>query len=533
MIPIVRSRLRQQPLRSAPALHLACVLHHAALLWLLLTGTWQLSSAAEPADRSAVVLPEEDPNALLHNPAMGWVVYENYAIDQDRNGSSTLLTLPTEDFAGVDAVALMFSWADIEKSEDVYDFSKANFAFDYWRQRGKEIHLRVSAESLLWWAKRDPPAGEGVPAYVLDHLAPHEKQTRTESDLPYVVVDARNPFYQERLRKFLGALRANFENARRPVTLIDLRGFGLWGEWHSGFRYADVAQRHDALCGILALWSRALPDHFLSLSYSYDPDGPRDLYAGPRDRFDAAAIHRFDEYLSFSAFDCALHTPNITFRRDGCGGAVHSNERHLAEKAFAMRSKGPFMAEFLGGYASNRKAGAAWLSWMLTDALSLHPNYIALLGWQGGDARDFLHEETGLFARGLREMGYRLMPQKITFPKRISAREPFVIETTWINQAVGRAPRNFHLVVTAHDPRGKRIGVSDTGEIPTAAWIRAETYRCSHKVQFGEITPGNYMLRLHLVDPQTSRTIELPVRNARNDGTLDLGTIAIKTASDS
>ena len=89
------------------------------------------------------------------------MLYENYPLDQDPHGSSTLLTLPADDFTGVDAVALMFSWADIETREDQYDFSKANFAFDYWHQRGKEIQLRVSSESLLWWTKREPPAGEG------------------------------------------------------------------------------------------------------------------------------------------------------------------------------------------------------------------------------------------------------------------------------------------------------------------------------------------------------------------------------------
>ena len=106
-------------------------------------------------------VPHELTEAVLHNPDMGWVVYENYPLDTDPHGSSTLLTLPDETFAGVDSVAMMFSWQDIEQMPDQYDFSKVDFAYDYWRKRGKAIQLRMSATSLMWWANRMPPTGKG------------------------------------------------------------------------------------------------------------------------------------------------------------------------------------------------------------------------------------------------------------------------------------------------------------------------------------------------------------------------------------
>jgi len=477
------------------------------------------------------VLPEEDAGARLHNPGMGWVLYENYPVDQDPHGSSTLLTLPEETFPGVDAVAVMFSWADIEQTEGEYDFSKPNFAYDYWRKRGKEIHLRVSSESLLWWNNRNPPAGEGVPRYVLDHLAPAEKQTRSESGLPYVVVDALNDFYQTRLRSFLTALRENFSGeAKRPVTLIDLRGFGLWGEWHSGFRYPDTHVRHDALCAILELWSRALPNHDLNVSYSYDPDGPPEFFEGPRDRFDSAATTHFDEFLKFSAFDCALAIPNITFRRDGCGGAVHSNERKLCDLAFALPSKGPFVSEFLGGYAANKKGGDEWLASMITDALSLHSNYIALLGWQGGDARDFVREQPELFGRALRDMGYRLLPRKLTFAKVATSGSPLLLQSEWSNLGVGRAPRDFQLHVSLSDETGKQIAEADAGALPSRKWIKGTTYLCENIARFAQVPAGEYMLRMRIMDAATSRTIALPIRGQEKDGSFTVGKIRVQTS---
>src|SRR6478672_2973971 len=146
------------------------------IVWPLLACAFG-AHASSPVASRWIVKPKELPDAVLHNPDMGWVLYENYPVDQDPKGSSTLLTLPDEKFDGVDAVAIMFSWADVEKRPDEYDFSKVDFAYDYWAKRGKAIQLRLSSESLLWWASRTPPAGAGVPEYVLAKLPASEKQT--------------------------------------------------------------------------------------------------------------------------------------------------------------------------------------------------------------------------------------------------------------------------------------------------------------------------------------------------------------------
>src|SRR5689334_17151876 len=119
------------------------------------------------ADNVATTTPRESPDAVLRNPDMGWVLYENYTVDQDPHGSSTMLALPNESFPDVDAVALMFSWQDIETQPDRYDFSKVDFAYDHWAKLGKSIQLRMSTEALLWWTNRNLPAGKGVPDFVL------------------------------------------------------------------------------------------------------------------------------------------------------------------------------------------------------------------------------------------------------------------------------------------------------------------------------------------------------------------------------
>lgn len=293
----------------------------------------------------------------------------------------------------------------------------------------------MSATSLLWWTQRNPPTGKGAPDYVLDRMSAAEKQTRQMENQSYVVEDTQNLFYRERLAKFLQAVAAHFSGERK-VTLIDLRGFGVWGEWHSGFQYPTLDERRTALKDIIHVWSEAFPNHRLALSYSYDPDGPKELYAGPYNKFDERFTTNYVDYLRYSAFDHALTKPNVTFRRDGCGGAVHSNERKLNEEAFRL-GRGPMFSEFVYGYGQSKKGGSNWVNWKIDDALSLHPNYINLLGWQSGDALAFLRERPDLIVHGLCRMGYRLVPTRMRHPAAITSDTPFRLEMEWVNRGVG------------------------------------------------------------------------------------------------
>ena len=469
-------------------------------------------ATAARAEGVVTVTPAEDERAVLHNPDMGWVVYENYPLDPNKGGSSTLLALPDEPFRPVDAVAIMFSWQDVERREGAYDFSRADFAYDYWRKRGKQIQLRMSTESLLWWTRQNPPAGKGVPDYVLDKLPAEKKQTRLCEGIPYVVVDAREPYYLERLEQFLAAVAAHFsEAAGRPVTLVDLRGFGLWGEWHTGYRYATVDDRRAALTGVIDRYAAAFKENYVSLSASYDPDGPKELYAGPTNRFDEAFTQNYERFLRYSAFDHALKVPNVTFRRDGAGGAVHSNERKLIDRAFATLAKGPMFSEFVDGYHASKKGRKGWVEWKIEDALSLHPNYVNLLGWQSADARDFMVERADLIAHGLRTMGYRLVPTKVSFPRVVRAGQAFELKSEWVNRAVGRAMRDYVLRVALVDSAGNPVATADAGATGCQTWVKGRTYPLAQHVTFRNVPPGAYRLAVGMTDPKGRTPIALPL----------------------
>lgn len=475
----------------------------------------------------AHVFPKEDHQVVLSNPNMGWTIYETYPIDQYPHGTSTLLTCPGENFLGVDCAAVMFSWFDIEKTEGVYDFSKADFAYDYWRKRGKRMQLHMSTESWLWWNLRNPPAGKGPPDYVVNKLPEHQREMRISAGIPYVELDARNEFYRGRVAAFLHAVAHHF-SGERAVELVDLRGFGVWGEWHNGYIYNSLTdipleykdpllkKRREDLKGIIDIWSEAFPHNYLALSFSYDPDGPKDYYSGPVDRFDRAYTKHYDGYVRFSAFDHAMTKPNITLRRDGCGGAIHSNERLFNERAFNTLAKGPMMSEFFGGYSDSLKAyGEKHIRWMVDDALSIHPNYIALMGWQSKDALAFLKQQPDLIRRGILRMGYRLVPVKVEYPALAKSGGEARVSMWWANRASGRAIRNYHLRMRLTSRSGVPATEVDVGKLPTSQWAAGRIYSLHRKFRVGNPGRGDYALEAGLLDTESGRMINLAVAGFR------------------
>ncbi len=490
-------------------------------------------------ERLVEAIPEEDTHAVFSNPDMGWCVYENYAVDQNPHGSSTLLTCPNENFPGVDYAALLFSWYDIEKKEGVYDFSKVDYAYDYWKRRGKKLQLHMSTESWLWWSEKNPPAGKGPPDYVVNRLPPSQREMRRSAGIPYVELDARNPYYRARLEAFLHKVAEHF-SADRAVELVDLRGFGVWGEWHNGYIFENLAdipieykeplleKRRKNLKGIIDIWSEAFKHNYLALSFSYDPDGPKEYYSGPVNRFVPACTKHYEGYLRFSAFDYAMTKSNITLRRDGCGGAIHSNERLFNERAFNTLVKGPMMSEFFGGYTVNFKTGEEkYVRWMVNDALSIHPNYIALMGWQSLDALAFLRGQPDLIRHGMTHMGYRLLPKKVIYSRTVGAGMVINIKTIWVNRGVGRAMRNHQFHVGLRDVRGALVLESCIGKLPTSRWIAGQEYKASSRLSIGNTMAGQYTLLIALSDGVSGQRINLPVKGGHS-GWYPVGPLEIR-----
>jgi hypothetical protein len=183
--------------------------------------------------------------------------------------------------------------------------------------------------------------------------------------------------------------------------------------------------------------------------------------------------------------------------------------------------------EFLGSYSSVKNAGSNWVSWMVEDALSLHPNYIALLGWQGADARAFARERRDLIDLGQKQMGYRLLPTRVRYPASITNGVSFQIQFDWVNRGLGRAQQDFELELLFKDQDGITIARSGPFTLSTSRWVRGETHEISQAAKFSNVKAGDYQLALAVHDPVSKRAIALPLREKTGDGAYKIGNVRV------
>lgn len=466
---------------------------------------------AEYSFNNVTVTPVEDTKVILNNPDMGWMIYENYCVARNQS------TIPNSAgdmkdylYPGVEYVAVMFTWADVEKSEGVYDWTDVDRAYDYWKSKGKKLMLRMSTESLLWYGSM----GKGIPDYLYDRIPANQKQTLTtmQGDPPqqytYRGVDFRNKDYQARLRAFLKEVNAHYGKSR-PVEYIDLAGYGLWGEWHSGYIYpgqikgnagpGDLTAKREGLMAVLDIWSEAFPNNWLSLSYSYDPDSPSSFYRNPS---------FLTNYEHWSAFDYALTKPNITWRRNGAGGAVQPTDRVFGEKAFRL-SKGPFAVEAAQGY------NPATVDQLIEDELSLHPNYMNVPGWCWREARSFIEDRPDLMEKGMLNMGYRLVLTRVTVPDTISRGRTMEVSAAFVNRAVGKAAKDYSLRIVLSEPgSGNIVSAFNLSSVPTSEYVKGEIYpivKVSGKVPTS-VKPGKYDMTVALYDKERGVYVGMAVQ---------------------
>ena len=222
-----------------------------------------------------------------------------------------------------------------------------------------------------------------------------------------------------------------------------------------------------------------------------------------------------------------MKLPNITFRRDGCGGAVHSNERKLNDEAFSVCHRAPMFGEFLGSYSFVRAGGSNWVAWMVKDALSLHPNYLNFIGWQSAEARAFAREEPGLIAQAQREMGYRFVPCRVALPTRLDSDRAFPVEMEWVNRGVGRALRDYCLQFYLVPAQEGRVTRSESYEIPTSSWVAGKTYPIMRRVRFPKIKPGDYRVGIAMKDLRSGRSIHLPLKEIDPDHGYLIGSLQV------
>ena len=371
------------------------------------------------------VFHHDDNGEVLKNPGMGWVIHSDIRRDhRDPNEPDT--------YENLHHVALLSRWADLEPEEGRFFWDDLDAAIEKWTALGMGLQLRISTDAMIYNHSAD-----GAPAWLYENYAiPYQEREGYGLTMRYP--DYLNPIYQQKLRAFLHALATHMAPVSNLET-VDLRGYGEWGEWHSGYIHESEALHAQALRQIIDIWQEAFSYTTLTLSCSYEwrHDLTPPLHS-PRSQ---------DEYLYFSGFDHALSHENISFRRDGIGGAVKIWDTRLMNDYYQQRRRRPMICEYFGGYRGKLSEDGMrgyHVEDSVEEALMLHPNYMMLM-W---DSVEFCEKRPDLIAWGLKRMGYRLLPCCLSLPDAAKPGECITLSHTWQNLGCGRLCEDAILTIT-------------------------------------------------------------------------------------
>ena len=466
---------------------------------------WYMLS--ENADKTVTTNPIETDEALT-NPGMGWLLIDT-ALDEFIDAGSS------GDYPLVSYVSIMSSWNELEPEEGKYNWSLVDKSIEEWTKKDKHIKFRISTDDFPYYTR----VAKGVPDWLVEQGVPVKSDYYQEFMLRFP--DANNKLYQEKLKNFMNAFVEKYGD-NPHLTLVDLRGYGLWGEWHSGYTYDTEAERKSALKSIFDIWYDAWsPKKMLSMNYSHE--WRSFVVNGKRPT-------TYEEYLAYSVYDHVLTKDNnICWEREGFYGAMEPNEWRLNEATF---NDGKVqVAEIAAGYSDlamkSIEDGIDHHAKALDECLRGHPNYITIFGWdKKGSAPDFYSERQDLIIKGLNNMGYRFVPYNVTYRPEVKSGETASISLNLKNLAVGRCHEDAALELSLWDNTGKKA--SALSDIKLLDVIKESDASGKVEIAVPAGLKGQLTLKSAIVDKDGKPVIRMPLKGRDSESYCPIGSISVK-----
>lgn len=453
----------------------------------------------------------EATDEILLNPGMGWILLDTATprwSDKGRSGEYEL----------VNNVGIMTTWGFLEPEKEVYDFNLVDETIDYWVSKGKDIHFRISTDDFPYYLTRLP----GAPDWLYDLGVTYQDLIYPLENIPLKFPDLNNEIYKENLNRFMQKFGEKYRN-NPNIKVVGLRGYGHWGEWHSGFKFDNWEDRRKGLSGVIDIWVSAFKGKkHLSLNYSHE---------WLSDTLDGRTPVGLDEFMEYSALDYAMKFEEIGFEREGVYWAMIPVEWEFNRMTF---NEGKMqIAEIAGSYTQLKQKqnedGIDHAKEALKDCLRLRPNYITIFGWdQQGSAREFYDERSDLIEFGLLHMGYRIYPEKNQYPSHVYRGETFTIKQSWVNKAFGRMFEEADISIKIEDSRGREIASAKYDEMKWRELVKDNIVESNINVTIPKrARRGTHRILVSVIEREENNFIKLPLENEEH-GYYTIGEITIK-----
>lgn len=452
-----------------------------------------------------------DDGRVLTNPDMGLTMHY-YSNVPDNYGSKIE---PGDDmawFPGCSVCYLRLPWSMVEPEEGVYDWATIDTPAQRWIARGGQIALRFTcSEDWMYYATPKWVRNVGAKGTYY-HYGNGKGPLRTPDgkNLPWDP-DFGDPVFLAKLEKFIAALAARYDG-RPEIAFVDIGSYGLWGEGHTFVssmvseekRAVDIPKHIDLWCK----YFKRTP-----LIISDDVDG-NDNQTGKYPMLDYARSKgvgwRDDSILVEPPPRSWYHTDQA--------------ERYWRTLPVVLESE---------HYEPSVKNGA-WSPKRLVESVELmHASYMSI----HGDPKKLLDENREAFENIARRLGYRFVPQTVTWPDAVKVGkggETFDVSFAFWNRGVAPCYRDAYPCMTVKDGKGRIIvvladgGLNLKGLLPDASTSHTAKFRLG---RFGAPTfpaSGKFDVYLSVGEADGTPVYELPISGDDGQRRYKVGTIFLK-----
>lgn len=445
-----------------------------------------------------------DNNEVLQNPLMGWQV--------------TMSMQEVIDYGvpeGYGSVLLRQAWDELEPEEGQFQWELLDRSLEICKEAGVSIQMGMYLQASDVWGFK------GIPDWVWEKY-----------DIPYQIVDSSsfesvdrenyptkhplyyNKVYQEKVRNFLTAVAQRYPDG--TADILDVRFYGLYGEWDAGWNPFDWGGDRDLKRETLSDMLHMYMDVFKD-------------YKKTKLCIDVAHIagdeYKWQDYRTEACHDIALENG---FAIRSCGVGVdnyYGMTKFVMDEAYSRFN--PTNAETWYGW----NPGQFDLQKTLDTFYSAHVNTMTF--GMATLSADYIREQNReMFDSAAKTMGYRLIPREISYPRSVKAGDSFEFVSTWANTGVGLCWRPYPLKLTVLDVQGNEVWSQVDQEFNQTQWIKGKKYTVTSSLTIpAELAEkkGDYELYISMVDDQGKNAIALPVGDTGNKARLyKVGSFAIK-----
>ena len=451
-----------------------------------------LVSVLAAQDRERVLVRFQDTGELLNNPGKGLMVFQT-------NTQGNLVEQNYRNYPDATITYFRVYWRFLEPEQGAYRWDLIDRALATARERGQTVMLAFVSHGSPYVDATD------VPDWYREMVG-ERREWAFDSPVNAWMVDPEDPRYHEYFGGFVRKAGERYDG-HPDVEAVDTRIVGAWGE---GAGSSMLSQKtREALIGaytdsfqetplIMLLTDEKTNKFGLSqadVGWRVDCMGDIGFWADEQDGW----THMYDSYPQ-RIIETGMH--------DAWKKGHVSLE--ICYNFTGWKERGNFTMEEV---AYIFEQGLKWRMSSFNAKNAPVPEE-----WQP------------MVDEWVKQMGYRFVPRRISYPREVGASEKLKFTTWWENKGVAPIYRQFPLAFRLRNVQSSTVLLTD---VDIRDWMPGDNLYDDAVFIPHDTPPGEYELEMALVEPvrflgiEPKPSIQLPIDGRTDDGWYRLGPMSV------